>query len=75
MSSASENSFAEISPSKDARWHDLAYKVLSGDEIKEGIDLEQDGYDSVKIQEGVNRCVLGNAPLILNKDNIDDYDF
>lgn len=38
---------------------DLAYKVLSGDEIKEGIDLEQDGYDSVKIQEGVNRCVLG----------------
>lgn len=54
---------------------DLAYKVLSGDEIKEGIDLEQDGYDSVKIQEGVNRCVLGNAPLILNKDNIDDYDF
>lgn len=53
----------------------LAYKVLSGDEIKDGIDLEQDGYDSVKIQEGVNRCVLGNAPLILNKDNIDDYDF
>lgn len=44
---------------------DLAYKVLSGDEIKEGIDLEQDGYDSVKIQEGVNRCVLGNAPETL----------
>ena len=54
---------------------DLAYKVLAGDEITEGIDLGQKGYESVTIQEGVNRCVLGNAPLILNTDNIDDYDF
>lgn len=54
---------------------DLAYKVLAGDEITEGIDLGQKGYESVTIQEGANRCVLGNAPLILNTDNIDDYDF
>ena len=43
--------------------------------ITEGIDLGQKGYESVTIQEGANRCVLGNAPLILNTDNIDDYDF
>lgn len=54
---------------------DLAYKILAGEEGKEGIDLGQDGYESVTIQEGANRCVLGNAPLILNTDNIDDYDF
>ena len=54
---------------------DLAYKILAGEEVKEGIDLGQDGYESVTIQEGANRCVLGNAPLILNTDNIDDYDF
>ena len=53
----------------------LAYKILAGEEIKEGIDLEQEGYESVTIQEGANRCVLGNAPLILTTDNIDDYDF
>ena len=54
---------------------DRAYKILAGEEVKEGIDLGQDGYESVTIQEGANRCVLGNAPLILNTDNIDDYDF
>ena len=54
---------------------DLPYKILAGEEVKEGIDLGQDGYESVTIQEGANRCVLGNAPLILNTDNIDDYDF
>ena len=54
---------------------DLAYKILAGEEVKEGIDLGQDGYECVTIQEGANRCVLGNAPLILNTDNIDDYDF
>ena len=54
---------------------DLAYKILAGEEVKEGIDLGQDGYDSDTNQEGANRCVLGNAPLILNTDNIDDYDF
>lgn len=54
---------------------DLAYKILAGEEVKEGIDLGQDGYESVTIQEGANSCVLGNAPLILNTDNIDDYDF
>ena len=54
---------------------DLAYKILAGEEVKEGIDLGQDGYESVTIQEGATRGVLGNAPLILNTDNIDDYDF
>lgn len=54
---------------------DVAYKILSGEEIAEGMDLECEGYESVTIVEGANRCVLGNAPLILKADNIDDYDF
>ena len=53
----------------------LAYKVLAGEEIKENIDLEQTGYESIKIEKGANNCVLGNAPLILNTSNIDEYDF
>ena len=53
----------------------LAYMILAGEEIKEGINLGQKGYESVTIQKGSNRCILGNAPLILTKDNINDYDF
>lgn len=53
----------------------VAYQVLSGEEVKEGSDLGCEGYQSVKMVEEKNRCLLGDAPLILTKDNIGEYDF
>lgn len=42
----------------------LAYKILEGEEIKDGMDLNRDGYDNIKIED---KIVYGNAPLILKK--------
>lgn len=42
----------------------LAYKILSGEEIKDGIDLGRPGYEDIKI---VDKVVYGNAPLELKK--------
>jgi len=43
---------------------DLAYKILSEKEIKDGIDLGRHGYESIKI---IDKVVYGNAPLELKK--------
>lgn len=54
---------------------DVAYQILQGEEIGEGSDLGCEGYESVQLVEGTNRCLLGDAPLILTDEDIDDYDF
>lgn len=53
----------------------VAYQILQGEDIEEGSDLGCEGYESVQLVEGANRCLLGDAPLILTGDNIDEYDF
>lgn len=53
----------------------VAYQILSGEEVGEGADLGCEGYESVQMVEGKNRCLLGDAPLILTTDNIGEYDF
>lgn len=53
----------------------VAYQILQGEDVGEGSDLGCDGYDNVQLVEETNRCLLGNAPLILTSENIDDYDF
>lgn len=53
----------------------VAYQVLSGEEVGEGSDLGCEGYQSVEMVKEKNRCLLGDAPLILTKDNIGEYDF
>lgn len=53
----------------------VAYQILQGEDIGEGSDLGCEGYESVQLVEGANRCLLGDAPLILTGDNIDEYDF
>ena len=42
----------------------LAYKILTGEDVKDGIDLGRPGYESIKI---VDKVVYGNAPLELKK--------
>lgn len=53
----------------------VASMILGGEEITEGTDLGRDGYNSVTIVEGDNKCIIGQADLTITKDNINDYDF
>lgn len=53
----------------------VAYQILSGEEVGAGSDLGCEGYENVQLVEGENRCLLGDAPLILTKENIAEYDF
>lgn len=53
----------------------VASMILGGEEIAEGADLGRDGYNSISIVEGDNRCIIGQADISITKDNIDDYDF
>lgn len=50
----------------------IAYKMLQGEEIKDGINLVKDGYENCTLKGNI---IFGNAPLILSADNVDDYNF
>ena len=53
----------------------VASMILGGETIEEGADLGLDGYNSITISEGDNKCIIGQADLTITKDNINDYDF
>lgn len=53
----------------------LAVKVLNGEEIKDGLDLGLKGYESMKFAEGSDKVLLGSGWIVIDKDNIDEYDF
>jgi simple sugar transport system substrate-binding protein len=50
----------------------IAYKILKGEPLKDGVNLQKPGYESCKI---VDKVIFGNAPLVLTKDNVDQYKF
>jgi simple sugar transport system substrate-binding protein len=50
----------------------VAYEVLQGNEIVDGMDLGRPGYESVTVRGSV---VYGNAPITATTANIGDYDF
>jgi simple sugar transport system substrate-binding protein len=50
----------------------IAYKILMGETVETGDNLEMPGYESVTVE---NKIVYGNAPLILTAETVDDYDF
>ncbi len=52
----------------------LARKVLEGEEIKEGLNLGLDSYNSLQVGEKPN-YFIGAGWISINKENIDDYDF
>lgn len=53
----------------------VAAMILGGEEIADGADLGLEGYNSISIVEGANRCVIGQADITLTAENINDYDF
>lgn len=50
----------------------IAYKMLKGVKIEDGINLEKTGYENCVTKDGV---VFGNAPLVLTPENVDSLDF
>ena len=50
----------------------IAYKILQGEEIKDGINLVKPGYENCTLK---GKIIFGNAPLVLTAENVDDYDF
>jgi simple sugar transport system substrate-binding protein len=50
----------------------IAYKLLEGEEMEDGVNLVKDGYENCEVEGGI---IFGNAPLILTAENVDDYNF
>lgn len=50
----------------------IAYLVLTGQEVESGMDLGKDGYEDIQVD---GQLVFGNAPLVFNQENIDDMLF
>ncbi len=50
----------------------IAYKMLTGEKIEDGLNLVKTGYESIRIKDGI---VYGDAMLTLTKDNYMDYDY
>lgn len=51
---------------------EIALKVLKGEEIKAGTSFSKDGYKDIKMDKNL---LIGSAPLVFTKDNIDQYNF
>jgi len=50
----------------------IAYKLLKGEKIEDGVDLKKAGYEKCTLKGNV---VYGNAPLVFTKENVDSFKF
>lgn len=55
----------------------LAADILAGEDIGDGdgFNAGVEGYESMSLSQGINRCLIGQADITLTTENIDDYDF
>lgn len=55
----------------------VAYKLLHGEKITDGMDLGVPGYEKIKLVTGVNGVpvIYGSAWLKMDAENADEYDF
>jgi simple sugar transport system substrate-binding protein len=55
----------------------VAYKIIQGEEITEGMDLEVPGYESITIRDGPNGVpvIYGSAWIKMDAENMDEYPF
>lgn len=49
--------------------------LIDGGSIEEGTDLGVEGYNSLIPIEGIDNAFNGNASIIVDKDNVGDFDF
>jgi simple sugar transport system substrate-binding protein len=50
----------------------IAYRLLKGEPIQNGVDLGRPGYENIVVSNGT---VYGNAPLVLTAENVGNYSF
>ena len=53
----------------------LAVKILSGEPVEDGVDLGVEGWDEMHFYDDEHLVMTGSGWLIIDKDNIDEYDF
>jgi simple sugar transport system substrate-binding protein len=55
----------------------VAYKLLKGEKITDGMDLGVPGYEKIKLVDGVNGVpvIYGSAWIKMDAENMDDYPF
>ncbi len=55
----------------------LASDILAGEDIGDGDGYNAgiDGYESMSLNKGTNRTLIGNAELVITPDTVDNYDF
>lgn len=53
----------------------LAQKILSGEAIEDGVDLAAEGWNQMNFSDEDKTVLVGSGWLVINKDNINDYDF
>ena len=51
---------------------EIAYNILKGEEITSESSFTKEGYETVTVD---GNLVIGNAPLVFDADNVDDYPF
>ncbi len=52
---------------------EIAYRVLTKQPIESGLDLGKPGYEKINVVD--NALIYGNAPLVLTKDNVNNFPF
>ncbi len=54
---------------------DLAEKVLDGEEIVDGVDLDVEGWNDMQFAEGSDKVLEGQGWIVINKENVDEFGF
>lgn len=53
----------------------LATKILDGEAIENGVNLEYIGWESMQFVGDSNKLMIGNGALMITVDNVDEFDF
>jgi simple sugar transport system substrate-binding protein len=53
----------------------LATKILRGEEIGNGLDLGLTGYENMNFAPGSDKVLIGSGWIVMNKENMLDYNF
>ncbi len=54
---------------------ELAKKILDGEEITDGVDLNVEGWDDMQFAEGSDKVLEGQGWIVITKENVDEFGF
>lgn len=53
----------------------VAERLANGEEVAEGTDLGLEGYESLTVDPELDNVFYGDAAVVVDADNVDEYDF